>query len=86
MEGGRYYLIDEFNSMKFNESRFVLLYLNARSLNKNIDQLALFLNAINTNFLLLLSAKLGKIKIFQVSLTYRDIVVYQYQDLVEVGK
>ena len=31
--GGRYYLIDEFNSMKLNESRFSLLPLNARSLN-----------------------------------------------------
>ena len=48
--GGRYYLIDEFNSMKFNESRFSLLHLNARSLNKNIDQLALFINAINHKF------------------------------------
>ena len=48
--GGRYYLIDEFDSMKFNESRFSQLHLNARSLNKNIDQLALFINAINHTF------------------------------------
>ena len=45
--GGRYYLIDEFNSTKCNEYRFSLLHLNARSLNKNIDQLALFINALN---------------------------------------
>ena len=36
--------------MKFNESRFSLLHLNARSLNKNIDQLDLFINAINHKF------------------------------------
>ena len=49
-DGRRYYLIDAFNSMKFNESRFSLLHLNACSLNKNIDQLALFINSLNHNF------------------------------------
>ena len=48
--GERYYLIDEFNSMKFNESRFSLLHLNDHSLNKNIDQLALFINSLNHTF------------------------------------
>ena len=43
--GGRYYLLDGFNSMKFNDSRFSLLHLNARSLNKNTHQLALFINS-----------------------------------------
>ena len=47
---GRYYLIDELNSIKFNESRFSLLRLNARSLNKNIDQLTLFINALHHKF------------------------------------
>ena len=61
-------MIDEFNSMKFNESRFSLLHLNARNLNKNIDQLALFINSQITHFILLLLTKLWKIKIFQVSL------------------
>ena len=50
VNGGRYYLIDDFNSMEFIESRFSLLHLNARSLNKNIDQLALFINALNHKF------------------------------------
>ena len=43
-------MIDEFNSIKFNESRFSLLHLNARSLNKNIDQLALYMNSLNRKF------------------------------------
>ena len=46
----RYYFIDEFNSMKFHESRFSPLHLNARSLYKNIDQLALFINSLNHTF------------------------------------
>ena len=45
--GGRYYLIDEFNSKKFNESRFLPIHLSAHSLNKNTDQLALFINLLN---------------------------------------
>ena len=60
--GRRYYLIDEFNSIKFNESRFSPLHLNARSLNKNIDRLALFINALNHKFSIIVISETWKNK------------------------
>ena len=48
-----YYLEYDFNQLHISNSRFSVLHINARSLNKNIDNIKLYLSTFNHTFAVL---------------------------------
>ena len=48
--GGKYYLEDDLNKLVKSDTSLLLLHVNARSLNKNLDILTLYLDTLHHSF------------------------------------